>query len=454
MSTPLLPSALMGPLFSSAAMREILSDSARLNRMLRAEAALAAAEASLGVIPKGAAKPIADACHARFYDVGALGLAAVSAGNLAIPLVKALTAEVAKKDPEAARYVHWGATSQDIIDTALVLELRAVIDDLLTEIDRAIPAFTTLAEKHRHTATVGRTWLQQALPMPFGLKVAGYAAALTRARARLKRVRNEDLVLQFGGATGTLAALGDRGLEVAIAFARELDLPLPDAPWHTHRDRLGEVASALALLAGTCGKIARDVALLMQTEVGEAFEPAGEGRGGSSTMPHKRNPVAAAAGLACAAIAPQLCATILAAQVQEHERAAGAWAAEWPTFPALALVTSGALNSVVDIAEGLDVDDERMRANLDITGGQIMAEAVAFKLAASIGKAEAHKLVEEASKRAHSGKKSLKDALAADPKVTAVVPAGELSKLFDPMSYQGVAQQFIDRLIATAKTGR
>lgn len=451
MSVTLLPSALLSPLFSSAAMREILSDGARLNRMLRAESALAAAEAAVGVIPKGAVKPIADACHARFYDIAALGLAAVSAGNLAIPLVKALTAEVAKKDAEAARYVHWGATSQDIIDTALVLELRAVIDDLVTELDRAIPAFTTLAEKHRHTPTVGRTWLQQALPMPFGLKIAGYASALTRARAGLRRVRNEALVLQFGGATGTLAALGDRGIDVAIAFAKELDLPLPDGPWHTHRDRLGEVASALAILAGTCGKIARDVALLMQTEVGEAFEPAGEGRGGSSTMPHKRNPVAAAAGLACAAIAPQLCATVLAAQVQEHERAAGAWAAEWPTFPALALVTSGALNAVVDIAEGLDVDAERMRANLDITGGQIMAEAVAFKLAGTIGKSDAHKLVEAASKRAHAENITLREALAAEPRVTAVIPAGELFKLFDPMSYQGVAQQFIDRLVATAR---
>jgi 3-carboxy-cis,cis-muconate cycloisomerase len=454
MSNPMMPSALMSPLFSSAAMREIVSDQARLQRMLKAEAALAAAEASLGVIPASAARPIANACQAKFYDIGALGLAAVSVGNLAIPLVKALTAEVAKHDAEAARYVHWGATSQDIIDTALVLELRAVIDDLATELERAIPAFTTLAEKHRHTPTVGRTWLQQALPMPFGLKVAGYAAALTRARARLKRVRNEALVLQFGGATGTLAALGSRGVEVAIAFAKELDLPLPDGPWHTHRDRLADVASAFAMLAGTCGKIARDVALLMQTEVGEAFEPAGEGRGGSSTMPHKRNPVAAASGLACAAIAPQLCASILAAQVQEHERAAGAWAAEWPTFPALALVTSGALAAVVDIADGLDVDVERMRANLDITDGQIMAEAVSFKLAEKIGKSEAHKLVESAGKKAHAENKHLKDILAADPKVTAIIPAGEISKLFDPMSYQGVAQLFIDRLLATAKAGR
>ena len=376
MSNPMLPSALMGPLFSSAAMREIVSDQARLQRMLKAEAALAAAEASLGVIPASAAKPIADACQAKFYDIGALGLAAVSVGNLAIPLVKALTAEVAKHDAEAARYVHWGATSQDIIDTALVLELRAVIDDLATELDRAIPAFTTLAEKHRHTPTVGRTWLQQALPMPFGLKVAGYAAALTRSRARLKRVRNEALVLQFGGATGTLAALGDARSRGRHRL-RQRTRPAAAGRSLAHPSRpAGEVASAFAILAGTCGKIARDVALLMQTEVGEVFEPAGEGRGGSSTMPHKRNPVAAACRPRLRAIAPQLCATILAAEVQEHERAAGAWAAEWPTFPALALVTSGALAAVVDIAEGLDVDAERMRANLDITDGQIMAEAV------------------------------------------------------------------------------
>jgi 3-carboxy-cis,cis-muconate cycloisomerase len=451
MTSPLMPSALMNPLFSSAAMREILSDTARLHRMLRVEAALAAAQAAVGLIPAAAVRPIANACHAKFYDQHALSLAAVAAGNLAIPLVKALTAEVAKHDVEAARYVHWGATSQDIIDNALVLELRAVFDDLTTELDRAIPAFTTLAEKHRHSPTVGRTWLQHALPMPFGLKIAGYAAALTRARARLKRLRNEALVLQFGGATGTLAALGEHGIAVSAAFARELDLPLPDAPWHTHRDRLAEIASALAILAGSCGKIARDVALLMQTEVGEVFEPAGEGRGGSSTMPHKRNPVAAASGLACAAMAPQLCATILAAQVQEHERAAGAWAAEWPTFPALSLVTSGALNAVVDIAEGLDVDVERMRANLDITDGQIMAEAVSFRLAEKIGKSEAHRIVEAAGKKAHAEQKHLKDVLTADAKVAAIIPAGDLTRLFDPMSYQGVAQDFIDRLIASTR---
>jgi 3-carboxy-cis,cis-muconate cycloisomerase len=450
MSTPLAPSSLLAPLFSSAAMRAVVADEARLQRMLDVEAALARTQSALGVIPAGAAEPIAAVCQASLFDIKALGEAAVSAGNLAIPVVKALTAQVRKSDPEAAGYVHWGATSQDVIDTALMLELRAAIDALTGELDRAISGFTTLAEKHRHTPAVARTWLQQALPMPFGLKLAGYAAALARSRARLARLRTEALALQFGGAAGTLAALGNRGLDVSERLAKELKLPLPEAPWHTHRDRLAEIASAFAILATTCGKIARDVALLMQTEVGEAFEPAGEDRGGSSTMPHKRNPVAAAAALAAAAIAPQLCATLLAAGIQEHERSAGAWAAEWPTFPALCLVTSGALAAIVDIAEGLDVDVERMAHNLDLTGGQIMAEAVAFRLAEKIGKSAAHKLVEEASKQAHAQKRSLKDVLLDDARVTAHIPAAELPKLFDPLGYQGVAQAFIDRLVRAA----
>jgi len=431
-------------------MRAITSDEARLQRMLDVESALARAEAATGVIPKGAAEAIGKACHASHFDIKALGEASVAGGNLAIPLVKALTAEVKKNNAEAAGYVHWGATSQDIIDTALVLELRAAIDALASELDRAIAGFITLAEKHRHTPTVARTWLQQALPMPFGLKLAGYGAALARSRARLMRLREEALVLQFGGAAGTLAALGERGLDVAERLAQELKLPLPESPWHTHRDRLAEIASAFTILAGTCGKIARDVSLLMQTEVGEAFEPAGEGRGGSSTMPHKRNPVASAAALAAATIAPQLCATLLAAEIQEHERAAGTWAAEWPTFPALCLVTSGALAAVVDIAEGLDVDVARMTHNLDISGGQIMAEAIAFRLAEKLGKSVAHKLVEDASKRAHAEKRSLKDVLLHDPRVTAHIPPSELPKLFDPLSYQGVAQTLIDRLVTSA----
>jgi 3-carboxy-cis,cis-muconate cycloisomerase len=447
MSTSLSP--LLAPVLSSAAMRAVCDDATYLQYMLDFEAALARAEAAAGVIPASAVGPIAKACRAQSFDLAVLAEAATRSGNLAIPLVKTLTANVAKSDTDAARYVHWGATSQDVIDTATMLTLRAAIDALLPDIDRAIAGFAKLAEQHRTTATVARTWLQHALPMPFGLKLAEYAAALHRSRTRLQRLHNEALALQFGGAAGTLAALGDKGLRVAENLARELGLPLPDAPWHTHRDRLAEAASVLAILAGTCGKIARDVSLLMQTDVAEVLEPPGEGRGGSSTLPHKRNPVAAATALAAATMAPNLAATIFAAQVQDHERGAGPWHAEWPTLPMLQLVTSGALAAIVDIAEGLEVDAARMRVNLDATDGLIMAEAVTMALAEKIGRSEAHHLVEAASKKAVAEKKDLREVLTRDPKVIAHLDAGKIAKLFEPMAYQGVSQILIDRLLAS-----
>ncbi len=447
MSTSLSP--LLAPMLSSAAMRAVCDDATYLQHMLGFEAALARAEAATGVIPASAADPIAKACKAGSFDLGALAETATRSGNLAIPLVKTLTANVAKADPDAARYVHWGATSQDVIDTAAVLSLRAGIDALLSDVDRAIAGFAKLATKHRDTAMVARTWLQHALPMPFGLKLAEYAAALHRSRARLQRLRREGLALQFGGAAGTLAALGDKGLLVAERLAQELELTLPAAPWHTHRDRIAEAASVFAILAGTCGKIARDLQLMMQTDVAEAFEPSGEGRGGSSTMPHKRNPVAAATALAAATMAPGLAATIFAAQVQDHERSAGPWHAEWPTLPMLLLVTSGALAATVDIAEGLEVDTARMRVNLEATHGLIMAEAVTMALAETIGKSEAHHLIGTASKKAVADKKNLRDVLASDAEVTAHLSADKLTKLFEPMAYQGVSQALIDRLLAS-----
>jgi 3-carboxy-cis,cis-muconate cycloisomerase len=376
-------------------------------------------------------------------------VAATRSGNLAIPLVKALTTNVAKIDADAARFVHWGATSQDVIDTATMLTLRAAIDVLLADLDRAVAGFAASAAKHRDTPVVARTWLQHALPMPFGLKLAEYAAALHRSRRRLRRLRGETLALQFGGAAGTLAALGDRGLAVAEALAQELNLPLPEAPWHTHRDRIADAAAVFAIIAGTCGKIARDIQLMMQTDVGEAFEPAGEGRGGSSTMPHKRNPVAAATALAAATMAPNLAATMFAAQVQDHERSAGPWHAEWPTLPSLMLVTSGALAAIVDIAEGLEVDAARMRQNLDATKGLIMAEAVTMRLAEKIGKGDAHHLIEAASKKAVAEKKHLRDVLTADASVAAQLGADGIAKLFEPMEYQGASQALIDRLLAS-----
>jgi 3-carboxy-cis,cis-muconate cycloisomerase len=447
MSTAISP--LFAPLLSSAAMRAVCDDATTIQHMLDFEAALARAEAATGVIPANAVEPIAKACKTESFGIASLAEAATRSGNLAIPLVKALTANVAEADAEAARYVHWGATSQDVIDTAAMLSLRVGIDMLLVDLDRAIAGFAALARKHRNTAVVARTWLQHALPMPFGLKLAEYAAALHRSKLRLKRLRAETLALQFGGAAGTLAALGDKGLAVSEALARELKLPLPEAPWHTHRDRIAEAASVFAIISGSCGKIARDVSLMMQTDVGEAFEPAGAGRGGSSTMPHKRNPVAAASALGAATIAPNLAATIFAAQVQDHERSAGPWHAEWPTLPALMLVTSGALVAIVDLAEGLEVDAARMRANLDATHGLIMAEAVTFALAEKIGKSDAHHLMEAASKKAVADQKHLRDVLTSDSKVTDHLDAKQIAALFDPMAYQGVSQALIDRLLTS-----
>src|ERR1700722_2409930 len=273
MSTPFW--ALLAPMLSSAAMRIVCDDVACLQNMLDFEAGLARAEAATGLIPASAAGPITQACKASAFDLAALAEAATKSGNLAIPLVKALTAEVARADAEAARYVHWGATSQDVIDTATMLTLRAAIDALVGDLDRAIAGFAKLARRHRDTAVVARTWLQHALPMPFGLKLAEYAAALHRSRARLSQLKQYALALQFGGAAGTLAALGDKGWKVAEKLSEILRLPLPEAPWHSHRDRIAEAASVLAIVAGTCGKIAPDVQVMMQTDGPASFRPPG-----------------------------------------------------------------------------------------------------------------------------------------------------------------------------------
>jgi 3-carboxy-cis,cis-muconate cycloisomerase len=446
-------SELLTPIYASPPMRALMSDQARMQRMLDFESALARAEAAVGVITASGASEIGEACKAERYDLAGLAEATIAAGNPAVSLIEALTSEVSRRDKAAAGCVHWGATSQDLIDTALVLELRAAIDALLIDLDAAIKGFTALAGRHRRTLGVARTLMQHALPMPIGLRLAGYGAALARSRERLIRLRKEALVLQFGGAAGTLAALGEHGTAVAERLAALLDLPLPDAPWHSHRDRLAEVAAALAILTGTCGKIARDVALLMQVEVSEAFEPARAGRGGSSTLPHKRNPVGASIALSAATVAPNLVATILAVQVQEQERAIGGWQTEWMTFPTLALVTSGAVRTVAEVAEGIEIDVERVRANLELTGGQIMAEAVSFALAEKIGRVEAHRIVQELSQRATREKRALREIALSDPRVTAHFAAAEIEKLFIPLTYQGSAQTFIDRLVMSCQRG-
>ncbi|MSO54758.1 MAG: 3-carboxy-cis,cis-muconate cycloisomerase [Rhodospirillales bacterium] len=438
---------LVGLLFGAGYAAKAFSDPARLQRMLDFEAALARAEATVELIPQAAATAIAAQCRAELFDLGALATAAVQAGNPAIPMVKALTALVARTDPAAARFVHWGATSQDAMDTGLVLQLRRFLDVFATDLDRLATILAALATKHKTTPMVGRTWLQHAVPVTFGLKAAGWLDAVTRHRARLAEIRPRALVLQLGGAAGTLAALGGRGLDVAAALSRELDLPLPAMPWHSHRDRIAEIGTFLGLVVGTLGKIARDLSLLMQTDVAEAFEPTGEGRGGSSTMPHKRNPVASAVVLAAAVRAPGMVATLLSAMVQDHERGLGGWHAEWETLPELAVLAAGALRHTTDAMAGLEVDSDQMRRNLDTTHGLIFAEAVAMALAPAIGRSEAHALLERACRRAADTKRHLKAVLADDAAVTKHLKAGDLDRLFDPANAIGEAQALVDRVL-------
>ena len=428
-------------------MRGVLDDRARLQRMLDFEVALVRALAALGMVPALATDKVSEAAKIEKYDLAKLGEEAARAGDIAIPLVKALSDEVAKTDQAAARFVHWGASNQDLIDTVQVLELRAGIDVLLTDLGKAIDAFTALAGRHRRTASLGRTTLQHALPLPFGLKVAGYAAALARSRDRLRRLRKEALVLQFGGRVGTLASLGERGLQVTERLAALLDLPAPEAPWLGHSDRLAEVAAALAIMTGSCGKIGRDIALMMQTEVAEVFEPAARASDIPSAMPHKRIPALAATALSAATIAPNLLATIVASQVQEHERGVAGWQTQWQTFPALLLTSSSAILAIATIAQGLEVDPERMRSNLDVTLGLIVGEALVNSLSTKLSREASEIIVEEASRKAIAEKRHLSIVLPEDPRVTAHMTPGELARLFELMNYQGSAQTFIERIV-------
>lgn len=440
-------------LFTTERMGATLSDVARIQGMLDFEAALARAEARAGMLREEIAAAIAAHCHAERFEVAALAQATATAGNPAIPLIAALTAQVAADDAEAARYVHWGATSQDAMDTGLVLQLRDALDALDADLARLATACARLAERNADPTMAGRTWLQQALPITFGVKAAGWLSAVNRHRERLRQMRPRVLVVQLGGAVGTLAAFGSNGLVVAEALADDLGLALPDVPWHAHRDRLVEVATMLGSLVGTLGKMARDISLLAQTEVGEAFEPAGPGKGTSSTMPQKRNPVGASVALAAAVRVPGLVATMLAAMPQEHERGLGGWQAEWETLPEILRLAAGALWQMIQVAEGLELDANRMRANLDITKGVICAEAVAMALVPTLGKTTAHQIVEDACRQALAQDVALRAVLADNPQVTALLSADELDRLCDPRNATGLADQLIQRALAQHSGG-
>lgn len=438
--------------FTAPAMRAIFCDQGRVQGMLDFEAALARAEARVGLIPREAVAPIEAACRADSYDFSALAQAIATAGNSAIPLVKALGKRIAAASPEAERYVHLGATSQDAMDSGLVLQLRAAIGLIEADLAALGDALAEQAERHADTPLAGRTWLQQATPVTLGMKLAGLLGAVTRHRQRLAELKPRLLCLQFGGASGSLAALGEQAWPVAEALAVELSLNLPDQPWHTQRDRLVEFASLLALVAGTLGKLGRDLSLLMQTEAGELFEPAAPGKGGSSTMPHKRNPVSAAVLIGAATRAPGLVATLFAAMPQEHERSLGLWHAEWESLPELCCLVSGALQHALLVVPGLEVDAARMRRNLDLTQGLVLAEAVSIALAQRIGRDAAHHRVEQCCRQAVKEGAHLRAVLGACAEVTAELSAAELDRLLDPAHYLGQARRWVDRALAEHTT--
>jgi 3-carboxy-cis,cis-muconate cycloisomerase len=419
---------LFGEVLARGRVREAVGDRAWLQAMLDVEAALARAQAAAGVIATEHAEAIGAACRAERYDVDALGVEAAAVGNPAAPLVRALRAQVGGP---AAGDVHLGATSQDVVDSAAMLVARRALEALLDDLGGAAEAAARLASEHRATVMAGRTLLQQAVPITFGLKAAGWLVALDEAGQRLDAVRRTRLAAQLGGAAGTLAALGDAGVDVLARFARELELVEPVVPWHTARTRVAELAAALGECSGVVAKVAGDVVLLAQTEVGEVRE-GGEGtRGGSSTMPHKRNPVAAISALAGARQAPGLVANLLAAMEHEHERAAGAWHAEWAPLRELLRSTGSAAAWLRECLAELEVDPARMRANLD--------EAVlAERVAGAIGRPDAGDLV--------------RDALAAGRPLADVarehLDEAEAAHVLDPATYLGATDQLIDRALS------
>ena len=429
-------------------MREIFSDHRRLQSMLNFEAALARALGKAGIAPGEAVAAIESQCDANLFSVETLAREGAMAGNIAIPMVKQLTALVAKADEKATTFVHYGATSQDAIDTGTVLQLREALEEIGAGLSKISSALVRLVEAHEETLVVGRTWLQHAPPVTFGLKAAGWLSAIERHHSRLNQTQKEVLVIQFGGAVGTLAALGDRGPAVAAAVADDLKLGNPDLPWHVHRDRFAEVATTLGLLVGTLGKIARDISLMAQTEVAELAEPSAPGRGGSSTMPHKQNPVGCATILTAAIRMPGLVSTMLSAMVQEHERGLSGWHAEWQTLPEICMLAGGAVAQMADVLDGLTIHEKRMAENIEMTHGLIFAEAIAMVLRKKFGRKEAHELLEQASRRAVAENRPLREVLLQDATVRKHLSAEDIDRLVDPKNYSGSAKEMAKKTLA------
>jgi 3-carboxy-cis,cis-muconate cycloisomerase len=442
-----MSSRLINCLATTDALAAAFSDTAFLQGMLDFESALARAEASVGLIPGAAAQAITRAAVARDFDIDAIVQGARSNATPAITVVQMLEARVEAIDPQAARWVHFGATSQDVFDTALILCVRTAWPSLERHHTHVVDALDRLAREHSGTVMLGRTLLQPAAPITFGLKAAGWLGSLSRSWTACAAAHEGTMLLQFGGATGTLAALGSKGDAVEAALAKELGLSLPDAPWQSHRDRLAAFVAACGVYTGALGKMARDISLLMQHEVGEAFERGG----GSSAMPHKRNPSGCAVALAAATRVPAMVAALLTSMLHEHERSVGGWHAEGPIVADVVQATGSALSAMADAIEGLTIDPARMRQNIDATRGAIFAERVAVTITPAVGRAKAVELVKNAIAAAQRSGLTFAETVASMPEIAALMPADDLAGLAVPENYLGAADTFRQRLIASAR---
>ena len=432
-------------------MRRVFSDEARTAYYLKIEAALARAQARLGIIPEKAAREIEDQCHIEKIDLSRLKMQTERIGYPILGVVQQIVELCADGLGE---WCHWGATTQDITDTAAILQIRAALELVETDIEAIARALADLCRRYRDTPMAGRSNLQQAVPLTFGFKMAALLAAMQRHRERLAQMRPRILVGEFGGAVGTLASLGPDGLKVQAALMEELGLGQPEIAWHTVRDRIGEVACFLGLVTGTLGKISMDVKLLMQTEVAEVYEPFHEARGSSSTMPQKRNPISCLYIHSTVALVRQHVAALLEAAVADHERSTGPWEIEWISLPEIFLLTSGALAQTKLLLRGLEVDAERMRANLDLTRGMIVSEAVMMRLGPHLGRQRAHDLVYDICRKVAATGEALVDLLVQNTEISSRLTRAELETMCDPQGYLGLAGEMVDRVLARECGGK
>jgi 3-carboxy-cis,cis-muconate cycloisomerase len=440
-----LDSLIFRDIFSTPEMRQVFSDEARTGYYLEIEAALARAQGKLGIIPENAMHEIVSKCRIENIDLARLKQ---QTERIGYPILGVVQQIVGLCKDGLGEWCHWGATTQDITDTAAILQIRAALDLVEKDMEAIAASLADLSRKYRDTPMAGRSNLQQAVPLTFGFKMAALLAAMQRHRERLAQMRPRVLVGEFGGAVGNLASLGTRGLEVQAALCRELGLGQPEIAWHTVRDRIGEVGCFLGLVTGTLGKISMDVKLLMQTEVAEVYEPFHEGRGSSSTMPQKRNPISCLYIHSTTALVRQHVAALLEAAVADHERSTGPWEIEWISLPEIFLLASGTLSQTKAMVAGLEVDAARMRANLDMTLGMIVSEAVMMGLGPHLGRQRAHDLVYDICRKVTATGTPLAELLAQDAEISSHLSRAEIDNMCDPANYLGLSGEMVDRVLA------